>query len=74
MTPSAIPGMRKIVISDGVTNKTIEFRNVGEVNPDAQIQFIIQEYRIVSNRTTSVSFSIPAAAVDYFIEGITKAI
>lgn len=50
----------------------IEFRNVGTLNIDASIQFSIREYNTETNRSKSVSFSIPEPLAALFIEGVQR--
>lgn len=50
------------------TVKTVSFRNVGPANTDSQIQFTIEQYNGDTNRTTALSFAVPANMVELFLE------
>jgi len=50
--------------------KEIRFRNVGEKNNEASIQFNITEYTFKTNRSKHTSFDIPLPLVDLFISKI----
>jgi len=45
----------------------VKFRNVGELNPDSAIQFSLTEHK---KRAKHISFSIPYALCDLFIQGL----
>lgn len=57
----------KITVSNSKRFTTIKFRNVGEGNPDAAIQFSVSEYNRDTNRTKHLSFSIPQQLAHLFI-------
>lgn len=48
--------------------KRVTFRNVGNANPGAAIQFTIEEYNKATNRTRYISFSVPLCMAEAFIE------
>jgi hypothetical protein len=60
-------GSSKLKIIDRKKITEVEFRNVGQINQEAMIQFTIEERNRESGRTKLVSFSVPAVMADAFI-------
>lgn len=59
-----------IEIIDRKTKKEIKFRNVEDRNPECSIQFSVDEYSYATNRTKSISFSIPYSLSELFIKNL----
>jgi hypothetical protein len=57
----------EIVIEDEKNLKRIRFRNVGDGNQSAAIQFSMSEYNRDTNRTKHFSFSIPQVLAELFL-------
>lgn len=59
------------IINDGDDKRTtVKYRNVGDKNKEASIQFNIEKYNYKTNRTTDISFSIPYEMADLFINNL----
>ncbi|MCP4131929.1 MAG: hypothetical protein GY754_13205 [bacterium] len=58
-------------LREGKTIK-VEFRNVGDEDTDATLQFVVEEYCTETNETNAISFSVPAEFSDLFISSLRK--
>jgi len=65
-------GYTIIQIVNSKTKKQISIRNVGKLNMDGSIQISVDEYTFATNRKKSISFSIPYALSEIFIESLTQ--
>jgi len=66
-TPDPGSNEVELTISNNRTFTRVKFRNVGEGNPDAAIQFSISEYNKRTDRTKHLSFSVPQELAHLFI-------
>lgn len=58
------------VINDGKKRTEVKYRNVGDKNAEASIQFSGETYNHETNRTNGFSFSIPLEMADIFMKGL----